>query len=252
MVKNQNSENANLDSPSFDTVNQNAHQFANSAISHVNQWLDSVSGFGMESSMKQQAARNSQSSMSRMVDGGPDENEELPVGPGFSYMTHLFKHHNSGKKIAETVKQELTKGTNIFTDASEALKMAIKVMGVMNDKNPGGLPIEINEAQKLWFGDKDVDDIEKTQWRTTIEMANPDYDPKKIRKFTNYDGSMTWEVLNNDKTVMSRFTLGEYNGTKVFSQGGYKKFVSLLDELKKKMPDGAQGFDQMQSMIGGY
>lgn len=232
---------------SFDSVNKQAFNFANSAISHVNQWLDSVSSFGMESRMMQDAAKKMQSTTSRMVDGGNDPKNELPIGPGNSYMNHLFKFHNTATKTAETIKDELTKGTNIFTDASEALKLAIKVMGVMNEKNPGGLPIEINEAQKIWFGDKDVDDIQKTQWRTTIEMANPDYDPKKIRKFTNYDGSMTWEILNNDKTVMSRFTLGEHNGTKIFSQGGYKKFVALLDQLKSKLPDGAsEGFEQMR------
>jgi hypothetical protein len=114
------------------------------------------------------------------------------------------------------------------------------------------MPIEINDAQKIWFGDKEVSKQEQSVFRSTLETGDSKLDPKKVRKFVNHDGSLTWEVLNDDKTVMNRFTMGEYAGTKIFSQGGYKNFAEMLKEAKGKLGKDTGGeFDAIRSAYSG-
>lgn len=222
-----------------------AGEAMSTAMSHLNSIKDSGTAPMHAAAMNKNAKSATASVFSGTPQGGLDD---LPVGAGHAYLTHLFKR----QAAPAAAKKASDKGVNIYTDQQEALRSALNIMGVYSEKNPGGMPIEITEAKKLWFGDKKVDETEEAQWRTNIEQGDTKIDPKKMRKFVNYDGSLTWEVLNDDKTVMSRFTMGEYNGTKIFAQGGYKKFAELLNKVKQNSgPDSGGSFDAINRMVGG-
>lgn len=191
------------------------------------------------------------SALERLMGGSLIGSDGNPEGPGFAYFNHLFRRNGGQGAIKKAKKDEMLKGSNIYTEAQEAIKVAIKALGVASSFNPTGLPIDIRDAQKLWFGDEEEDETKISQWRTSTEMGDAAIDPKKVRKFTNYDGSMTWEILNDDKTVSSRFTLGEYAGTKIFSQGGYNKFTELLEKVKQQVGyDDTTGFDAVRGKYG--
>jgi hypothetical protein len=181
-----------------------------------------------------------------------DPEEELPLGPGKSYLAHLFKTHGLDKKIREQNSKVTQKTGNIFTDQAEAFKQAIQIVGCASDRNPGGLPIEIHEAKKFWFdGKEDVDEIDQAQFMSQAEGDNK-IDPKRIRKFTNYDGSLTYEIINEDKSIMSRFTMGKFKGTTIFSQGGYKKFAELFKKARAKLGKDEGGeFDAIRASFRG-
>ena len=192
------------------------------------------------------------SKLEQVMGGSLLNQDGHPDGPGFAYFNHLFRRMDGDGKIKEAKKEKMTKGSNIYTEAQEAIKVAIKALGVATSMNPTGLPIDISDAKRLWFGEDDVDENEVLQWRNTVEMGDAKVDPKKVRKFTNYDGSLTWEILNDDKTVSSRFTLGEYAGVKVFSQGGYNKFVELMEKVKQQVGmDDTTSFESARSMFNG-
>ena len=182
-----------------------------------------------------------------MSDDG-DSEDDLPVMPGMTYFNHLFRRakNKRAKKDEGRPKDDL----NIYTDHLEALKTAMQAIGLYSDRNPGGMPIDPKTAKKLWFGDEKIDGIQEAEWRSGLDKGDTAIDPKKIRKFVNYDGSMTWEILNDDKTVMSRFTMGEYRGTKVFAQGGYSKFADVLKKVQGKDPSAGFG-SALQSLGGG-
>lgn len=180
-----------------------------------------------------------------------DPADELPLGPGKTYLSHLFKRHGLDEKIKNQQKKKMKAGGNIFTDQQEALRLALKVIGCYSDRNPGGMPIEVHEAKKFWFGDQEADEMDEAEFMSSIEGDNK-IDPKRIRKFVNYDGSLTYEVLNQDKTVQSRFTLGKYKGTTIFSQGGYKKFAEVFKKARAKLGNDEGGeFDAIRSAFGG-
>lgn len=194
---------------------------------------------------------NNRSAMERLMGGSLLSSDGHPDGPGFAYFNHLYRRMGGNEKIKGQKKEEMMKGSNIYTEATEALKVAIKALGVASTFNPAGLPVDIRDAQKIWFGDEDVGEDKINQWRTSTELGDAAIDPKKVRKFTNYDGSMTWEILNDDKTVSSRFTLGEFANTKIFSQGGYNKFTELLEKVKQQVGyDSDTGFDATRKKYG--
>jgi hypothetical protein len=196
------------------------------------------------------AAQDALRTVSDRITNGPSG--ELPTFPGMVYVNHLFKHSHAAQKMKKQKDKSADDDINIYTDHAEALKTALQAIGVYSDRNPGGMPIDIKAARKLWFGGEKVDGIKEAEWRSLIETGDNNIDPKNIRKFVNYDGSMTWEILNHDKTVMSRFTMGEYGGTKVFTQGGYSKFADVLKAVKEKVGPGlADSFNKMQGMMGG-
>lgn len=180
-----------------------------------------------------------------------DPEDELPLGPGKTYLSHLFKRHGLDQKIRNQHKKAMKDGGNIFTDQQEALRMALKIVGCYSDKNPGGMPIEVHEAKKFWFGDQEADEMDEAEFMSVIEGDNQ-IDPKRVRKFVNYDGSITFEILNQDKTVQSRFTMGKYKGTTIFSQGGYKKFAELFKKARAKLgkDDGGE-FDAIRAAFRG-
>jgi hypothetical protein len=203
----------------------------------------------------QNAARHAaqQSMVSRALNG-PEiaSDEDLPVGPGFAYMNHLFKSHNADKIIKDQQHQNFTKGLNVLTNATDGVRTALRMLGVAGETNTDGLPIDMTDVFKLFGGDRKMDDLEKTNLVRELQDGSTKIDKKKIRKFVNQDGSITWEILNDDKTIMSRFTMGEYNGKKLFAQGGYKNFSDLLRQTKSKLGDDHKGeFESIRSSYAG-
>ncbi len=180
-----------------------------------------------------------------------DPSDELPLGPGQTYLSHLFQKHKLPEKIRDQQKKKVKENGNIFTDQQEALRLALKIVGCYSERNPGGMPIEPQEAKQFWFQGNEADELDEADFMSTIEGDNK-IDPKRVRKFTNYDGSLTYEVLNEDKTVMNRFTMGKFKGTTIFSQGGYKKFAELFKKARAKLgkDDGGE-FDAIRSSFRG-
>lgn len=222
-----------------------AMQYASDANKMVANTLMSLADVGAIQQYKD--AGDDRTKTQQLMEG--PQKKGPPVFPGTVYVNHLLKR---GFKERAGIKPSGTEELNIYTTSNEALKAAIQALGVYSDRNPGGMPIDLKVAQKVWFGSGKTDDIQVAEWRSLVEMGDRLVDPKKIRKFTNYDGSLTWELLNEDKTVSSRFTLGEYQGVKLFAQGGYNKFVELLNQLKTKMgPKGSEGFDAVRDRFFG-
>lgn len=222
--------------------------FFDNANKFVLDHLVNLNNVGTASYEKPRIAESMRSRMDMFANGVKADDNDLPVGPGKTYLTHLFKHHNMKDKLQKHFEKENPKN-NIYTDQQEALRTALQLIGCYSDRNQGGMPIDIHDAKKLWFGDKEVSPHEEAEFRSTVEVGDNKLDPKKVRRFVNHDGSLTWEVLNDDKTVMSRFTMGEYNGKKIFAQGGYKSFAELLKKAKGKFGEdfGAQ-FDAIRGM----
>lgn len=241
--------NADLNNNSTEVAVPDSFEKARNAFSVVQDHLGNLSDVGTNKLIKEKLNQDTKSFTNAA--SGDKNPEDLPVGPGLSYMTHLFRHNNVGAKLKnKQAKDNKTKG-NIYTDQMEALKTALNSMGIYSEKNPGGMPVDIKDAKNIWFGDKPVEGIQEAEWRTSIEQGDSKIDPKKVRKFVNYDGSLTWEILNDDKTVMSRFTMGEYGGQKIFAQGGYKKFAELLNQVKEKQGPAAGGeFNSIRDMFG--
>lgn len=208
--------------------------------------MNEARNFGTAPMRENERMKNEKSMMERWSEDGP-EDDSLPFGPGYAMMTHLFNRSGIKEKAKGKKKQMLTKGTNIFTDAMESVKTAMQMVGLYSETNVGGLPFDLQDAMKAYFGDKQVDDIMKSQFIHDIQDGVTKIDPKKVRKFVNKDGSLTWEILNDDKTVMNRFTYGKYNGTNIFAQGGYNAFAEMLKKAMKELgPDVAGEFDAMR------
>lgn len=238
--------------PQYDATLQ-AADLQRAAAGIMGAHLGGLAGVGTNK-LKAGALADASRSVSDRMDGKTND-DGLPVGPGFAYATHLFRNIAQKRKREEHESRGKDRGkeqTSIYTDQIEALKTALSAMGIYSEKNPGGIPIDVKEAKKAWFGDKDVDPIQEAEWRSLVEMGDRKIDSKRMRKFVNYDGSLTWELLNEDKTVMSRFTVGEYAGMKIFAQGGYSKFAELLKQVKQqKGPDHQGVFESIRGMFGG-
>jgi hypothetical protein len=203
---------------------------------------------GMQEAAKKAA---SQSMMSKFMDGPMIKPEDdIPVGPGFAMLNHLFRNAGGGDKIRKKAKDQMLGGLGIMTNAMDGVRTALKMIGVQDDNNLDGLPVDMKDVFKIFHGEKadEMDDIQKNDFMRDITDGSKKIDKKKIRKFVNQDGSLTWEILNDDmKTIMSRFTFGEYNGTKLFAQGGYKNFGQLLREAREKLgPDYRGEFDSIR------
>ncbi len=225
--------------------------FFDNANKFVLDHLVNLNNVGTASYVKPKIAQAGRSRMDMFSNGVKADDNELPVGPGNTYLTHLFQHHQVGSKMKKQQEKNKPK-SNIYTDQQEALRTALSIVGCYSDRNQGGMPIEVNDATKIFFGDKEPTEQDQAMFRSSIETGDNKLDPKKVRKFVNHDGSLTWEVLNDDKTVMSRFTMGEYAGTKIFAQGGYKSFAELLKEAKEKIgPDSGGEFDSIRSAFSG-
>lgn len=187
----------------------------------------------------------------RQLDGDPEPEDDLPIGPGYGMMTHLFNHAGGKDKIKEAKKDKLLNGANIVTNAMDGVKTALQMIGMHSETNTGGLPMDIKDAMKVYYGKKEPSDVERSQFQHDLTDGASKMDKKKVRRFVNQDGSLTWEILNDDKSVMSRFTYGDYNGAKIFAQGGYNKFAELLTKAKKELgPDNRGEFDAIRNNFG--
>lgn len=219
------------------------------AITAVNSHLKMLEGTGAAAMYAKQALDQARSKSERFVNPGE---QQPPVFPGSVYLQHLWKRTGANDAIQETKRKMMSHGTSIITDHLYALKTAINALGVHSDRNPSGIPVDIKDAKKIWFGSDDVDAGQEAEWRSQVENGDNTIDPKKVRTFVNYDGSKTWELLNDDKTVMSRFTMGELDGIKVFVQGGYNKFAEKLGQARKRLGEGGAAFEQQRAAsLGG-
>ena len=214
--------------------------------------MHQVSGNGTATMYKQQKEKGQRSLTDMQINGsGDDPEDNLPIGPGYAMMTHLFKRSGGKGAIQAAKKDKLLNGANIITNAMDGVKTALQMIGCYSETNSGGLPIDLKDAMKVYFGKKEPSDVEKSQFNHDLQDGAHKVDKKKVRKFVNQDGSLTWEIMNDDKTVMSRFTYGDYNGAKIFAQGGYNKFAELLDKAKKELgPDNRAEFDAIRNGFG--
>jgi hypothetical protein len=231
-----------------------ARNYGQEALGVLNESLGFMKGHGVNKLHSPKMVESQRSFSDVFVNGKKiDDDDDLPTGPGNAYVTHLFKRQQVGEKLKAKAKEAVTGGANVFTEQMEALKLAVKTMGIASERNPGGMPIDIKEAKKIWFGkDGEIDPIAESEWRNSVELGDNKLDPKRVRKFVNHDGSLTWEILNEDKTVMSRFTMGDYAGTKIFAQGGYNKFAEVLKKARQQLGQDTGGeFDAIRSMFGG-
>lgn len=177
-----------------------------------------------------------------------------PQGPGTRVLTNLILNRKFGAKKGMTGDQApQQQEAQLSTSSQGALKLALSVLGVSSDKNKLGMNLPIGMARSVWFGPgAKVTNTDEAQFRAIMDGGDKSVDEKRVRQFVNFDGSTTWEVLNPDKTVMSRFTLGEFNGKKVFVQGGYSSYA---DQLKKIVSQGGSAmkantsFDKMQEAL---
>lgn len=175
-----------------------------------------------------------------------------PQGPGTRMLTNLVINRLGGSNKSISQQTQLDQKP-LVTSSHEALKLALSVLGVSSDKNQLGMNLPINMARSVWFGaGAKITDTDEAQFRAIMDGGDKNLDEKRVRQFVNFDGSTTWEVLNTDKTVMSRFTLGEFNGKKVFVQGGYSNYA---DQLKKIVAGSGRAgkinssFDKMQQAL---
>jgi len=173
----------------------------------------------------------------------PFKRKQLPKfsnGPGsrmFNYLT--FRKFVKEPKFFNPA-GEKSPIADILTQTPEALRAALQVLGISGENNPPGLGLNIDTARKIWFGENEVTDADEAEFRS---MMGGTVDSKAVRQFVNHDGSTTWEVMNQDKTVMSRFTLGEHKGKKLFVQGGYSAYAQELRKLAQQL----QGSDKWEA-----
>jgi hypothetical protein len=174
----------------------------------------------------------------------------LSQAPGYTYLHHLLVRDAVAKGNGE--KKDKAKQPGIYTDQEEACKTAISMLGIYSDKNPGGLPIPLHAAKQLFFKNEQPDGRDFAEWRNTVDRGDRALDPKHVRKFVNYDGSLTFEVLNHDKTVQARFTMGTVGDKVIFSPGGYSTFKDTMDKFNQEQGgDSSGGFDAIQAALNG-
>lgn len=160
---------------------------------------------------------------------------KMPSGPGTTMLNLLTLGHMEktaadrlGPKVANPTLQD------VFTRHKDALKLAIQTLGVAGPNNPMGLDVDMGTAREVWFGSKDakVSSQDEAAFNAIAQRGDQKLDKKLLQQYVNYDGSTTYEVLNPDKSVKSRFTFGSNEGKKIFVQGGYNEYASELGNFK--------------------
>lgn len=232
--------------PQFEATMQAAMDYAGHAQTVAQGHLQSLTNVGAARQYGALAAERMRSATDKLMNGS----ENLPaIFPGNIMANHLLGRSQAMIKAnMEKGKKRGLREPDIYTDHQEALKTALMAMGIYSERNQGGLPIDLAIARKAYYGAEKLSQEQEAEFRNMME-GDRGFDPKKIRQFVNYDGSRTWELLNEDKTVMSRFTIGEYRGMKVFTQGGYNKFADLLKKVQGGDP--GRGFDLLRESTGG-
>jgi hypothetical protein len=174
----------------------------------------------------------------------------LSSAPGFTYFHHLLGQKVLGKGEGEMAKPKEPAKPGIYTDQAEACKTAIGMLGLYSDKNPAGLPIPLQAAKELFFKGNDPHQRDYADWRNRVDRGDRALDPKHIRKFVNYDGSLTYEILNHDKTVQARFTMGSMGEKVIFASGGYSSFKETMEKYQQEHGE-SDGFDAVRAAMAG-
>src|SRR3989304_503537 len=138
----------------YDQGFEQARQYGQQAQDMMNNTLGTLASVGTGASMFKKRLNSMKSKTEQLVNG-EDAEDDLPEGPGFNYLTHLFRRVGGPAKAEAKKKEAKTKGSNIYTDHMEALKVALSAMGVFSEKNPGGMPVDLLDAKKIWFGEDD-------------------------------------------------------------------------------------------------
>ncbi|UOF79078.1 hypothetical protein [Caudoviricetes sp.] len=188
---------------------------------------------------------NSFDNMNKMAAIVKARRPTLMQSDGTTMLQYLMAEKMAGNPTASDVPNpdKMPKETIIHASHPEALKAAISMVGIKSEYNKDGLPIDIDAARKLFFGDEQLSDVEESEFRVLLN-GDKTVDPRQVRQSTNFDGSITVELLNQDRTPKTKFTLGTFKGAKVFAQGGYEEYAG---ELRKVLSDGSkQGQAQMQ------
>lgn len=160
------------------------------------------------------------------------KNRRLASAPGTKMMSYLYARSQLPELRAKTP-SIVQSQTPIYTQSPEALKAALNLLGVRSERNPLGIDVSLDDAKIALFGDKakDLGDIDKTEFKYSMETGDSQLDRKNVRQFVNSDGSTTYEVINPDKSIMAKFTVGEYKGKKVFVPGGYTDYAAELRKM---------------------
>ncbi len=170
----------------------------------------------------------------------------LTKGYGTTMASYLYERklkprppsRRAGEVIPEMDSQSPQPGeykNAVVTKVPEALRVAMSQLGIASSRNPGGLSIDLNTARMIMTGKPNLGEVDEAELRSNLESGDVNIDKKKVRQFVNHDGSVTYEVLNDDKSVMSRFTLGQYKGQKLFVQGGYGAYAQELRVIAGRM-----------------
>lgn len=173
-------------------------------------------------------------------------------GKGVTMMQLLMHNKAAGNPVPGMRNvanpNQLPQEDKIHSSHPEALKKAMTLLGLQSESNKHGIPISIDNARKMFHGDNKLSDVEESEFRAMMLNGDNAFDRKKMRLMTNYDGSTTYELLNGDKTVMSKFTFGSFQDGKVFSQGGYDEYAQqlrLMLEDGKKQTNSQIEFDEL-------
>lgn len=179
---------------------------------------------------------------------------KAPQGYGLKMLNYLM-FRNLATPPSQEPGEKSPDQKPVYTEYPEALKNALTVLGVTSERNPLGLSLDIDSARTLWFPEgSEISGTDEAEFRAIMEGGDQAVDRKRIRQFVNYDGSTTWEILNPDKTTMSRFTLGDHKGKKIFVQGGYDAYAKELRKLadkssKNATSGGSADFDKLRQMF---
>lgn len=154
-------------------------------------------------------------------------------GTGVKMMQYLMHEKLAGHPMRPGMANpdRLPEEERIHSSHPEAFKKCLSFLGVRSDNNRDGIPIGIDAARKIFFGENQLSEIEESEWRATMLNGDKSFDRKKMRQMINFDGSTTYEILNNDKSVMAKFTFGTFKDSKVFSEGGYDSYANELRNI---------------------
>lgn len=175
-------------------------------------------------------------------------------GQGTKMMEFLMANRDAGNPLeSDKPKADFPGKKEAFHSSHpEALKTAIRTLGIKSEVNPHGLDIDFDTAKEIYHGGEELSDIEITEFRSMILKGDESFDQKRMRMFSNQDGSTTYEMLNPDKSVMSRFTFGNFRDRKVFAQGGYSAYAKEIRKMTEQSTEQQKAmleFDDLRARI---
>jgi hypothetical protein len=199
-------------------------------------------------------AKTSFDTMNKMATLVKNRRPAFTNGKGVGMLTYLMHNKAAGNPTKSDFPDPDQPPKESFIDSShpEALKKAMAVLGLRSDQNHDGLDIDIDTAKKLYFGKEKLSEIEEAEFRALMLHGDEKFDKKRMRQFVNHDGSTTYELINPDKSVMTRFTFGQFKERKVFAQGGYDSYSKELRKLLDNADQDTQAmveFDDLRARM---